>query len=93
MSNSPIYDTYARAPLAFVRGEGAWVETTDGRRMLDFSGGVAVNSLGHAHPALVKALTEQAGRLWHVSNLYRIPEQEALAATSLSPRRRWPGIS
>jgi acetylornithine/N-succinyldiaminopimelate aminotransferase len=80
MSNSPIYDTYARAPLAFVRGEGAWVETTDGRRMLDFSGGVAVNSLGHAHPALVKALTEQAGRLWHVSNLYRIPEQEALAA-------------
>jgi acetylornithine/N-succinyldiaminopimelate aminotransferase len=80
MSNSPIYDTYARAPLAFVRGEGAWVETTDGRRMLDFSGGVAVNSLGHAHPALVKALTEQAGRLWHVSNLYRIPEQEELAA-------------
>jgi acetylornithine/N-succinyldiaminopimelate aminotransferase len=80
MSNSPIYDTYARAPLAFVRGEGAWVETTDGRRMLDFSGGVAVNSLGHAHPALVRALTEQAGRLWHVSNLYRIPEQEALAA-------------
>jgi acetylornithine/N-succinyldiaminopimelate aminotransferase len=80
MSTSPIYDTYARAPLAFVRGEGAWVETTDGRRMLDFSGGVAVNSLGHAHPALVKALTEQAGRLWHVSNLYRIPEQEELAA-------------
>ena len=78
--NSPLFDTFARAPIAFVRGEGAWVETTDGRKLLDFSGGVAVNSLGHAHPALVKALTEQAGKLWHVSNLYRIPEQEALAA-------------
>lgn len=76
---SPLYDTFARAPLAFVRGEGVWVETTDGRRFLDFSGGVAVNSLGHAHPALVKALTEQAGRLWHVSNLFQIPEQERLA--------------
>ena len=79
-TKSPLYDTFTRAPLAFVRGEGAWVETTDGRRMLDFSGGVAVNSLGHAHPALVKALTEQAGRLWHVSNLFEIPEQEVLAA-------------
>jgi acetylornithine/N-succinyldiaminopimelate aminotransferase len=76
---SPLYDTFARAPLAFVRGEGVWVETADGRRFLDFSGGVAVNSLGHAHPALVKALTEQAGRLWHVSNLFQIPEQERLA--------------
>ncbi len=80
MDRSPLYDTFARAPLAFVRGEGAWVETTDGRKLLDFGGGIAVNALGHAHPALVKALTEQAGRLWHVSNLYRIPEQEALAA-------------
>jgi acetylornithine/N-succinyldiaminopimelate aminotransferase len=77
---SPLFDTFARAPIAFARGEGAWVETTDGRRLLDFSGGVAVNSLGHAHPALVKALTEQASKVWHVSNLYRIPEQEALAA-------------
>ncbi len=79
MDRSPLYDTFARAPIAFERGEGAWVETTDGRRMLDFSGGVAVNALGHAHPALVKALTEQAAKLWHVSNLYHIPEQEALA--------------
>ncbi|MCR4283211.1 MAG: aspartate aminotransferase family protein [Bauldia sp.] len=79
MSKSPLYDTFAPAPLAFARGEGVWLETTDGRRMLDFMGGIAVNSLGHAHPALVKALTEQAGRLWHVSNLFRIPEQEALA--------------
>jgi acetylornithine/N-succinyldiaminopimelate aminotransferase len=80
MVQSPLFDTFARAPLAIARGEGAWVETTDGRRLLDFSGGVAVNVLGHAHPALVKALTEQAARVWHVSNLYRVPEQEALAA-------------
>ena len=73
MDRSPLYDTFARAPIAFERGEGAWLETTDGRRILDFSGGVAVNALGHAHPALVAALTEQAGKLWHVSNLYRIP--------------------
>jgi acetylornithine/N-succinyldiaminopimelate aminotransferase len=79
MDRSPLYNTFARAPIAFARGEGAWVETTDGRRLLDFGGGIAVNALGHAHPALVKALTEQAGRLWHVSNLYRVPEQEALA--------------
>jgi acetylornithine/N-succinyldiaminopimelate aminotransferase len=77
--SSPLYDTFARAPIAFARGEGAWVETTDGRRLLDFAGGVAVNSLGHAHPALVKALTDQAAKIWHVSNLYRIPEQEAFA--------------
>ena len=79
MALSHLYDTFARAPLAFTRGEGVWLETTDGRRLLDFSGGVAVNSLGHAHPALVNALTEQAGKVWHVSNLFRIPEQEALA--------------
>ena len=79
MAQSHLYDTFARAPVAFARGDGVWLETTDGRRMLDFAGGVAVNSLGHAHPALVKALTEQAGKLWHVSNLFRIPEQEALA--------------
>lgn len=79
MDRSPLYNTFARAPIAFARGEGAWVETTDGRRLLDFGGGIAVNALGHAHPALVKALTDQAGRLWHVSNLYRVPEQEALA--------------
>jgi acetylornithine/N-succinyldiaminopimelate aminotransferase len=79
MAQSHLYDTFARAPVAFARGEGAWLETTDGRRLLDFAGGVAVNALGHAHPALVAALTEQAGKVWHVSNLYRIPEQEALA--------------
>ncbi len=79
LDRSPLYNSVARAPIALARGEGTWVETTDGRRLLDFSGGIAVNALGHAHPALVKALTEQAGRLWHVSNLYRVPEQEVLA--------------
>jgi acetylornithine/N-succinyldiaminopimelate aminotransferase len=71
--------TYARADLAFERGEGAWLVATDGRRYLDFAGGVAVTSLGHAHPRLVQALTEQAGKVWHVSNLFRIPEAERLA--------------
>ena len=77
---SPLLPTYARSPLAFARGDGSWLETEDGRRFLDLSAGVAVNALGHAHPALVEALTAQARKLWHVSNLYTIPEQERLAA-------------
>lgn len=76
---TPVLPTYARAPIALERGEGAHVFATDGRRYLDFGAGIAVNSLGHAHPALVKALTEQAQKLWHTSNLYRIPGQEQLA--------------
>jgi acetylornithine/N-succinyldiaminopimelate aminotransferase len=76
---APLLPTYARADLAFERGEGAWLFGTDGKRYLDFSGGVAVNALGHAHPALVKALTEQAQKVWHVSNLFRIPEGERFA--------------
>jgi acetylornithine/N-succinyldiaminopimelate aminotransferase len=71
--------TYARIDLAFERGEGAWLFTKEGERYLDFTSGVAVNALGHAHPHLVKALTEQAQKVWHVSNLYRIPEGERLA--------------
>ena len=71
--------TYARVDLAFERGEGAWLFTAEGERYLDFTAGVAVNALGHAHPQLVKALTEQAHKVWHVSNLYRIPEGEKLA--------------
>ena len=71
--------TYNRAPFAFVKGEGSWLTAEDGSRYLDLAAGIAVDSLGHAHPALVKALTDQAGKLWHVSNLYRIPEQEKLA--------------
>lgn len=76
---SPIMPTYARAPLEFERGEGSWLTTTDGRKFLDFGAGIAVCALGHAHPALVSALEGQARRLWHVSNLYEIPEQRALA--------------
>ena len=79
MSSSAVFDTYARVPLAFDRGEGVWLFDAEGRRYLDFSSGIAVNSLGHAHPVLVKALTEQAGRLWHTSNVFRIPGQERLA--------------
>ena len=71
--------TYARVDLAFERGEGAWLIATNGDRYLDFTSGVAVNALGHAHPHLVAALTEQAKQVWHVSNLYRIPEGERLA--------------
>ncbi|HXD46760.1 MAG TPA: aspartate aminotransferase family protein [Pseudolabrys sp.] len=74
-----ILPTYARVDLAFERGEGAWLYTAAGERYLDFTSGVAVNALGHAHPALVKALDEQAAKLWHVSNLYRIPGAEKLA--------------
>jgi acetylornithine/N-succinyldiaminopimelate aminotransferase len=75
----PVLPTYSRAPLEFVQGEGSWMTTADGARYLDLGAGIAVNVLGHAHPGLIAALTGQAGRLWHVSNLYRIPEQEALA--------------
>ena len=76
---SHLLPTYARVDLAFERGEGAWLFTADGERYLDFTSGVAVNALGHAHPRLVSALEDQAKKLWHVSNLYRIPEGERLA--------------
>jgi acetylornithine/N-succinyldiaminopimelate aminotransferase len=76
---SAVLPTYTRAPLAFTEGQGSWLTAEDGQRYLDLGAGIAVNALGHAHPALVAALTEQAGRLWHVSNVYRIPEQERLA--------------
>ncbi|MBV8093938.1 MAG: aspartate aminotransferase family protein [Acetobacteraceae bacterium] len=72
--------TYNRASLAFERGQGAWLWTTDGRRFLDFGSGIATSSLGHNHPALVRAIADQASRVIHVSNLYRIPEAERLAA-------------
>ncbi len=74
-----ILPTYSRAPLTFVSGEGSWLTEADGRRFLDLGAGIAVNALGHANPALVAALTEQAGALWHVSNLYNIPAQQKLA--------------
>lgn len=76
---SHLLPTYARADLAFERGEGAWLYTATGERYLDFTSGVAVNVLGHAHPALINALTEQAHKVWQVSNLYRIPGAERLS--------------
>jgi len=72
--------TYNRADLAFERGEGAWLWTADGRRFLDFGAGIATASLGHGHPHLVRAIAEQAARVMHTSNLYRIPQAERLAA-------------
>ena len=72
--------TYNRADVAFVRGEGSYLFAEDGRRYLDFGAGIAVNAFGHANPKLVAALTDQAGKLWHTSNLFRVPGQESLAA-------------
>ncbi|WP_319772293.1 aspartate aminotransferase family protein [Breoghania sp.] len=79
MSSSSLFGTYARSNLAFVKGEGSWLETADGRRFLDFAAGIAVNSLGHCHPHLTSVLQEQAAKLWHVSNIYAAPGQERLA--------------
>jgi acetylornithine/N-succinyldiaminopimelate aminotransferase len=79
---SHLMPTFARVNLAFERGEGVWLTATSGERYLDFTSGVAVNALGHAHPHLVEAMTEQAQKLWHVSNLYEIPE-DARAAQRL----------
>ena len=74
-----VLPTYSRAPLTFVKGEGSWLTEADGRQILDLGAGIAVNVLGHAYPALVTALTDQANVLWHVSNLYNIPAQKKLA--------------
>jgi len=76
---SHLMPTYSRVDLAFERGEGAWLTATTGERYLDFCSGVAVTALGHHHPHLVAALTEQANKVWHVSNLYEIPESERVA--------------
>ena len=79
-SQSAVMKTYGRAELAFASGEGCWLVTDDGSRYLDCASGIAVNTLGHSHPGLVAALRAQAGKLWHTSNLYRIPGQERVAA-------------
>ena len=76
---STILPTYARADLEFVKGQGAWLTEANGSHFLDLASGIAVNSLGHAHPDLVKIIKSQAEKLWHVSNLYEIPQQRALA--------------
>lgn len=80
-----VLPSYARADIAFERGEGAVLWATDGRRMLDFGSGIAVTSLGHCHPHLVRVLQEQVGKLWHTSNLYRVTGQESVA-TRLTER-------
>ncbi|MGB2107891.1 MAG: aspartate aminotransferase family protein, partial [Candidatus Puniceispirillum sp.] len=77
--NTAVMKTYGRTEIAFVRGDGCWLESEDGTRYLDCASGIAVNTLGHAHPKLVAALQAQAGALWHTSNLYRIPGQERVA--------------
>ncbi len=79
MSATHLMQTYAPQPVAFARGEGAWLWDMEGRRYLDALAGIAVNGLGHAHPALTRAIAEQAARLIHTSNLFRVPEQERLA--------------
>ena len=76
---SAVLGTYARQNLVFERGEGSYLVTDKGERFLDFGAGIAVNALGHAHPHLVAALTEQAQKVWHTSNLYRVSGQERLA--------------
>ena len=76
---SAIVPTYVRADVTFERGDGCWLTTTTGERYLDFGAGIAVNSVGHSHPHLVEALTNQGGKLWHTSNLFQMPEGERLA--------------
>jgi acetylornithine/N-succinyldiaminopimelate aminotransferase len=78
-ADTAVMQTYGRAEIGFVRGVGCWLESDSGEKYLDCASGIAVNTLGHSHPRLVAALTEQAGKLWHTSNLYRIPGQEIVA--------------
>ena len=78
-ADTAVMNTYGRAEIAFVRGDGCWLESETHERYLDCASGIAVNTLGHSHPRLVAALQDQAGKLWHTSNLYRIPGQEAVA--------------
>ena len=79
MTETALYPSFSRADLAFERGEGVWLTTATGERYLDMMAGIAVNALGHCHPHLVAALTEQAEKLWHVSNIFAAPHQEKLA--------------
>src|SRR3546814_10268100 len=83
-----LMSTYARVDLAFERGEGPYLYTADGRRYLDFGSGIAVTALGHSHPHLVRAIQEQAAKLWHVSNLFKSPEQEKLASRLVAQDRK-----
>ena len=78
-SETSLMSTYNRSDLAFVRGEGVWLFDKKGKMFLDLASGIAVNSLGHSHPKLVKVLADQGSKLWHTSNLYTVPNQEDLA--------------
>ena len=78
-ADSAVMKTYGRAEIAFVKGEGCWLVSEKGDRYLDCASGIAVNTLGHSHPALIEALRDQAGKVWHTSNLFRIPGQERVA--------------
>lgn len=79
MDSSALFQSFSRAPVEFDRGEGCWLHSTDNEKYLDFGAGIAVSCLGHGHPHLVNALQDQAAKLWHVSNLYHIGEQQRLA--------------
>jgi acetylornithine/N-succinyldiaminopimelate aminotransferase len=79
MTDESLFSTFARAPIAFERGQGVWLYTADGEAYLDAMAGVAVTSVGHAHPHVVDALKRQGEKLWHVSNWFEIPEQAAMA--------------
>ena len=87
---TPVMPTYGRWDVAVDHGEGCWLYATDGRKFLDFTSGIAVTGLGHCHPHLVGAVTEQAKRLWHTSNLFQIPGQERLAGRRAAVTRRVP---
>ena len=74
-----LMDTYKRYPISFIKGEGSWLYDSDGKKYLDFAAGIAVNVLGHGHPKIKKVMHEAIDNVWHVSNLYQIPEQQILA--------------
>ena len=79
-ATSHLLPVFARVDLGFESGEGCWLTATNGERYLDFTSGVAVNALGHCHPHLIKALQEQSTKLWHMSNLFKSPDGDKLAA-------------
>ena len=91
-ATSHLLPVFARVDLGFQRGEGAWLIATNGERYLDFTSGVAVNALGHAHPHLVAALQEQATKLWHMSNLFKSPDGERLGVAKVRRQVR-PGYT
>ena len=88
-----VVNVYNRADPLFERGEGSWLFTRAGDAYLDCVGGIATNALGHAHPALVAALTGQAQKLWHISNMFRVEGQDLLAKVGFKPAESVLGVS